>query len=1292
MANEDYSKFLEPDVPAQQGTPAPQGASNTEDYSKFLEEDEPHQPGVWDRLKEAAKNTPFVPGGEAGSIYHSFLEPAANKLNDKMNTTGDTPEQPPDEEAKMQKTVGDNPGMFQAATSMVPAVQSQMTNQEHGTIFKTLDALTIPEQAVARQGVVLLNNVGLMPPEEAKKLLTSTNLMAHDIVNYYYGAPSNFGSRAIRFGVGLAADVVTDPLSYVGIGALTEASKSIEVAGQTFNALDKLSSSQRLALQAASKVEKVISADGALQGFKNAEEETDAGLQNILALRDYANSQATAGISGQTAMKPADLFDGLTNLSHGVEDEAKAAYADALNPKSYFDQWATGDRGFTIGYKIPFTNISKEIDMPMSSTLSQFVGQTASSIIKAGSRVVDNPIFNGIGSAINSVWTKTGFPVWDNAVNMAKGFENKTNDFVSSFASKWYEALKDSSLSEVSDYIENKVYDPAARAEEFGNAPGLLEKLYKVPENETKLNPSEQAFAAESRKILDGRLAEEQARPGLYSERLSPVSPNSANEYLPHVFTEEWQNRNKDTADAVNYAYDNLQGYGLNVDNSNLGRQYRGTIKQANEISVGKDGVKMFVDDPIYATAKRVMDSDRAIRNYDLMQTAADHAVVLNTGDKLPDGYIQFDKRVFSSFEKPTGQKFFEDASEELRSSPDGWIVKRYVPPFYLENPRVALPERVMNDLVNKVNPRQYGSLAQGLIDVQDKFMRIFRNYALFGPGYIGMKMQSDMTTMLFNGSFSNPGTALVDAFRVIHSAEDGAVFSFKDAAGQAYEMSREQIWENLLQHNVIRSGIQKLVDIPNVAENIASTFSSRTSGISNFMDAVNLWSLNRQAVKFAEDIPKVAVWIDRMRGGFSPEAAAEATERLFGNFNNQNVGAKLLNQVFPFTSVAIKTLEGKIGQLANSELAALSVPAKVGTMLQGAFVPDHQTRDNLQEQLPSYLKHGMDAIFGPILPGQYQILAEVPWVQNTMHFFLDPKENAHPMVKLLGAYFSAKDTQQYDSITPQEAMAKSIGQSIGMFAPSWLKQGLQIAEINGLINFGGQFSDSFLGQVGLSTLGIDKTDVKVPYNEKENAVTKNFQNLTQLGSYFEQHRGEDWMYNLIFPTKIDPENMNPNESLALTQRAQYVKQHWRDITLGLSTLTDMDRNVAVNMGAMQRQHQKLITDIKEGIAKIGYLPNADAFTDQDMMREMAKTNPKANEALKLQFQMQSLQESYNWYIGVEKTYPQANPWKLLFGVDKYKYDQSDRPKGLVDIHEGDTSDYIKQILNGQEEGESDEH
>lgn len=224
----------------------------------------------------------------------------------------------------------------QAANTMKAA--SEFYSKDSSWIDKTFYALTMGEQFVARQAVNVLENLGGLTTDEAKGLLSRDEVHGSDIVNFYWKNPENWVQKAGRFVTGLAADIALDPLSYIGIGALTQAGKTATVAGKQIKNLNKFSKTERAWFKTLESADHVIQKAGG----------DSSGLK---ALADTLESGGKIGL---------DDFE----KAAGATPEMKELARKGLQKKSYADEWKDGERGLTIGIGIPFTRIAVETDLP----------------------------------------------------------------------------------------------------------------------------------------------------------------------------------------------------------------------------------------------------------------------------------------------------------------------------------------------------------------------------------------------------------------------------------------------------------------------------------------------------------------------------------------------------------------------------------------------------------------------------------------------------------------------------------------------------------------------------------------------------------------------------------------------------------------------------------------------------------------------------------------------------------------------------------------------------------------
>lgn len=1252
--------FTAEDIVNQASMPAPHAALTAED---FVQSQAPSEMTAEDFLAQQAPPETSVVDKVKGFFNRAAAEPDVRPAVPEVAKSFDS---------------GINP--LNATASIIPSVKDFYSG-EHGYIMKTLFALTVPEQIVARNVVGFMSNLGMMDSQKAKEILSQGDVHGHDIVNAYWREPGGWGERTARFVTGLATDILIDPLSYLGIGAMTEAAKSTTIGGKTITGLEKMALPERQFFDAAHEIEKIVTADNKIINPMDVTP-AEAIQANTSLLNGFTNKQISLD----------ELKSSLIGIPDSTRMAVEDAYKEAFLPKGYAGEWAAGKRGLTIGFKVPFTNLAKEIDMPFTQSASKAGGELADRFIKASANLlepVNNEVVKFVGRAADSFFTKSGYSLYDQALNFFRGAKSSTDEFLNGFNDQWRTALKDATPEQVKDIVdqlEKHVDDPAATLERFGlpthDAAGnpTKEFLKLQPKEEdlarvARMPEAHMAFVKEARSLMQKKADEYAVRPGIPFEELNPFGPGWANNYLGHIITNDWFERFKGSSDAAQYGLDYLAETTGKVDKGAFGRKYRGTINEANDLAKQAFGVKKYVDDPVEIVSRRVRDMDRTIRQYDLMESAIPHAMKILPGDAIPEGYVRFN----ADHWRELGQAV-KTGTEE------GDKYLQFIPSFYKDTTaRTYLPSEVYDSMLHVLNPKQYAKPVQMLVDGVDKFNRIFRNNALFGAGYLGMKAVGDVLSYMSSG-VTDPIKSLVEATSLMMpkwtpEMLQKAQYVFKDPEGVPYTLTREELWQGMLEHNVTRSSqIDNLgMSFGDLAENVASNREVRKSlgqKIEKFHDAAMLWGANRHIMQTSGDIPKAAIFIDRLKDGFTMQAAADAAEKYFYNFNNINQGTKAMSQVFPFTSMSIKTLERVASELKAGELGRLSIPYKVASVLEGTFVPDPDVRATLSEQLPSF-DWQRDQIHGPLLPGQREILGEIPWVQDTLKFFFDPKLSLHPAIKAIGAWATAKDYREYNDITPKEELKQKLADSVSALIPSYLREGLALAEMNGVFGdtFGGAFSRKYAQNL--------------PLKPGTNALANKFDNALAFGQYMETGLGKNWLYRLVFPREIDVNNLNLADQKNVSERGNWIKTHFRDITLGLSRLTDMDQNFFTNMGALNRQYDKLKDELAQDQEKIGYLPNIQNMTPEEIQKKMAATNPKAAKLMEIDFKKEVLKGYYDWYVGVEKQYPHADPWSLLFGGGAYKFDKSGFSELKSNLKQLDPrhvniNEYAQQVLKDQ--------
>lgn len=1288
-------------------TPAPQAGSEEISVDQFEAENAAH---------EQALEFTSVGEFEKANEEPGFLSKVGNFFDEMAAQRDAIPQISANFDTK-------NVNTLQANASIIDSAQ-QIWEGDSSKLSKVLTTLTLPEQLIARNAVNIMENVGMMDSDKAKALLSQEEVHGSDILNTYWKKPDSMLEKTARFGAGLLLDIVIDPLSYVGIGAFTKAGKTAVVAGKTLPNLDRAAKIERQMYKGMEKIERILDTTGNIVKAGPEADTAQVALNNLELLSQKTAQTDNLGLLGQFRDKKItfDQFQaGLKGVDDATKTKIKKTFEKSIGRESYFEQLANGERGITIGARIPFTNLAVEHDaftVKWGGKQMQNLFEAAANIPGSDWLLRTKPV-SVLRQRLKGLATKTGWGNYDSSVTGWLGDKSYTEFHTNQWKKRWYNEmgeLTEQQVRDINQEIERTVVNRGETLRTWGkkaymaDRPTLkedklnlqniteivpkgkktrieqiatpikptpeLEKLLDTPEDiarRQRMPKSHLKFAQEARQQLDAIGSEYKKRPGIPFEPLNPFGGKDwANNYLRHRLSKDWIKQYADSDKAAEAALDMIESISPSmVDKSTGARKFRGTINAINDKTLAEKGVKIFAEDPVELVALSMMDAKRTIRNHDLMESVIPHALVTEKAAKVagsvpstqhirtPTVPKSADEIAEAAIPKidpnhvPVGYVKFkiEDFANQalLKKTATGMVYDFYIPKFIRDNHKnMFLPESVYNDLLNKVGAHNYTGTAHLLMDAHDTFMKIFRNTALFGTGYLGMNAFSNMLTYLTAGAGSPQGLKkmLVDATGFFLPNGKQSFDIVVDGVKQS--ISRDELRDILMTKNIIRSGVNNELDFYHVAENIATSMPKRKSGPANWYDIAMLWSTNRAVAKYSDDIPKVAYFLDRINAGFTIDGAAEATEKFFYAFNNQGTTARKMGHVLPFSSFPVKTIERTLSELKSGHLGRLTIPGKVQHALEGAYVVDNDTREGLNSTLPKYLQRGMDKIHGPLLPGQREVLIETPWAQATMSFVWDFKQNIHPLIKIFGSWASSRDERVYDDITDSEHFWQNTGEVFDKFVPAYVRHAMAIAGING---WAGDFGRYF----------ADKYSEKIP-STNDGVIAERFNNAAEFGAFMEKNAGEDWLYNLIFGNRIDPDDANPNEIMQTVERGNYVKKHFRDLTFGLATLTDMDKNFFINMGALTRQTQGLKASIEQELNKLGFLPNADKMSDMEFLEKQAETNPKIRKLVELEYKKEALTAYYKWYAGIEKEYPGGAPWTMLFKADEYKYDESERP------------------------------
>ena len=888
---------------------------------------------------------------------------------------------------------------------------------------------------------------------------------------------------------------------------------------------------------------------------------------------------------------------------------------------------------------------------------------------------------------------------------------------------------------------------------------------------------------------LSDKLLSMKAAAGIRADALDPIrgGAQGARNYLQHVVTQDFLNKNQSFKDSIFGGQEVLlQRYGGMVDRSQMGRQYTGLISDANDATQKALGMPMFSNNPVELLQHQAANTFRQVQQARLARSALDHSIVYSPideanvmrlqgqysklselaeagdhdameqiqdiGPQLNEAQAKVGHDVVGSNWVTLNPDHFKehvfvmDSAGQLEKDENGFLkttrkAMTNLPDEFFNGSTVKMPEQIYSRLLENINPFKDMNKAELLLDRAGNINSNFKSIFTTNPGFWGMMAVAKTLRYLQAGQV-NPVRGLLGAVRqmepmapieklwnyfkgpetaVGEAIEQDQIHNFPDGA-----LTRQQLHDEMIQHNVIENGFEKPQAWGNVLDQVSgirAQNSAMGAGAKTALELATLWRTGRYVVGGIDDFYKTAHYIGRRLEGFTAAGAAEDTERQFFNFNNvSNQGVnKVLNVATMFTRHPVKELEYELHTLAQGPLAQLSIPTKVQATLEGQYVQDPDVREAIEKQLPSYQKY-KDQVLGPMMAGQRQLMYDIPWSNNTLNFFLDPATRLSPIAAVLGAALSPK-VKSYDEDSDPSHFLDGVKQAAQEYLPFHLREMMMVAETNGYLGdtegvFGkggifGNLPQSPVGQgkggrhsfndqldFGAQVQGIygenpifkmlfnpidPETDLRIDQQKLSaegsiaqkslGAMTGSMAHVVNMGanSYKFQKEMEDKAAALKLEIKHVRAHDDDLSEKAMSEKA--MSDRWSGILNGTQELDPMDRTFLIHMGALNKNYSDLNEQMKKEISDRGLLPDAKSLEDYDTLNELSKINPKAAQMKSIMEEKSAVQHFYKWWVNVnqeaqEKTGVQGfDPIRHLFGLDKI--DLSSEQKGdLNDLKE----------------------
>ena len=709
----------------------------------------------------------------------------------------------------------------------------------------------------------------------------------------------------------------------------------------------------------------------------------------------------------------------------------------------------------------------------------------------------------------------------------------------------------------------------------------------------------------------------------------------------------------------------------------------------------------------------------------------------------VPDNYVKVNPNDWREMVDIVGEdgRVITGADGKAQLQPKAHL---FVPQEFVQDDyNVFMHPQVYSQAKEIANPYRNMSAPDLFFDKVGRITDGLKSIYVSRPGTAGVITLGKMSEFLINGT-NYPISSLKTAVRMMEPpapitsvinkfgtfdktlSEQKPILSLPDGT----QLTKQDLNDMLTHYNVTGSSIAQPVQWEGVLNQLAGTrkYNQQMGTVpKTALEMATMFRSTQYVVKTTDDFFKTATFTDKLLQGYTPQAAADAVERQYFNFNNTNrTGAgAVVKPLSIFIAHPIKALESAVWKMAQGPLADLSVPWKVNHTLQGAYIQSPEERQALSEQVPMY-DQIKDPVLGPMMPGGREMMVDPSYSNQTISMFLDPRKNLNPILSIIATGLASKSKTRFDGDVEESAFLGEVKNQASQLLPYPIKMALQVAEASGVID-----TSKYFGRGGLFG------DIEKPPVNDTPGAHLHFNDSLEFGNYVQHIMGENGLYNLLFKPlqgdtlkeqeqiiargnmmastfrdltagqayirnmdtpehQVDERFKKNGEDLKSELKRSYMdtaaneeqalKDRWSGITKGQIELSPTDRSFLINMGAMNRSYGDLSEQFKKQISDRGLMPDATAVDDYEKLQEIAKSNPIAAQMVATKQKQVALHAYYVWALGAqqeaqEKTgVPGYNPFKLLFGLEHVDFSPEAR-SGLDDLKSG-VGPYLNQDEN----------
>jgi hypothetical protein len=1273
--------------------------------------------------------------------------------------------------------------MDTALKSSVQGIKETWEEDTHYSITKGLITLTAAEQALAKMGVVALEEFGQMNTADAILKLGQEQLHMSDIVDYYWRAETR-GEKYVKAASGLAADILFDPLTYLTLGG----SALLKVGGKVLD-VSKMSAKERGVVKVLHEMDATLNVDGKiiipkskLPILKQSVQENLLEKESIARDLSKGYRSLTAGfripftnigtevkvpfvgeIGGAGYLK---TLHAMGKLGNYVDDEIyKGVGAIYGNDKAIYVMYGYEQGKEKLGHvfgKMGTWMTDSGVPLFDDARLSYINKQNSSEIYlrDAENKIIkelngaDDALINDVIAEIENtplrppeeMLEKFGKKRWDTfRLKKAKPVEytqmhrphesgsvwGEELDFInqdlldylvdnpkeilkyrqntfsmlnnpniindpqfSSIPDDMYQKLKAGDYSDLMPLMERGEYSIQDLAKEVmheraelgynviwtgkGSPPQYKAKKYsKISKRSsrayrrlqpTKIDLERRARIARHEKgeaalnyveqVRKENLAmiEEYYKRFPWFKELNPFGKKDwARGYLHHKTSKEWLNHWGGEAQAYSAQKEFIENNVGKTDSAAYGRLSKQTIEAANNESQLKYGIKIFETDPIAGHFNRMKEMSLTLRKHDFLEE-----VLPLVKNKPGRGYEPvFTPAQVKEYGRRGKKKMNKEGAREIVVSDrlKIWDDVEFLPQKYKEalyrGENVYLPTAVKTRMDWLLNPRRYVGLQAMGVKAMHTYNNLYKSAALWGPGYLGQNFFSNLITYGYAGGSAKHLYKALNIMSPMTSTKSIKI------GGKVY--TKEQIHKLMVDNGILNSSMVEEINWNAVVDNVGASYrykkevGSVQKGAKTALEFATLYRANRWAARFGDEFPKAAFFMSKLDDGYSVAGATEATNLWFFNFKDKSRAQHIASNIVPFSSFAIKSLEQSINLAKRGKLAHFTLPPKVRNILQGQYVSDQKTVDQLQETLPEYMSWGQDPIHGPLIPGANEILLQMPWALSTLSFILKPENSMHPALKMIGMLGGYEDAE-YSETLAEEDFWRQASKEITRLLPPPVLEGMTSLEMN-----------------GVDIPYIDTTakyKLRPPYTGADAGRSLRFTNEADFMEWFDKHYSNG-LFNLFIHGSIkapDKTKMGINELAAYGSKGKWIKKYFRQLTLGTAKIEPMDRDFQFRYTAIRKQERRLQNKIYDKLGEKGGLVDINSLDNYDFLKTMGslhkgKIKELVDERLELMDKRQALFEHYDTYLNSRMN--DLGIFEAIFGINEDNVYFDKLPKGF---------------------------